>query len=112
MSQESALVSKWNSEQAIDGAYRNLIISSADSGSGKMEGYLDSFDGAAVLGGGKMTEGVFHYEVPSQSSTLKFKIGTAQFNLKADDRTFNKLYGDITFEDGSVSSCSFKKPHS
>lgn len=112
MSQVSALVSKWNSEQAIDNFYRNLIITSADSDSGKMEGYLDSFDRESNnLGNPKMTEGVFRYEASSQGSTLTFKMDTAQFNLKADDRTFNRLYGDVTLGDGTVSPCAFKKLH-
>lgn len=113
MAQENALKSKWNSEQAIGGVYRDLIITSADSGSGKMEGSLNSFDLASRLpGGGAMSDGVFHYEVSSQGSTLKFKIGDAKFNLKADDRTFKRLHGDVTFGDGTVEGCAFKKQHS
>lgn len=107
MSRVFALISKWNSEKTIAGIYQDLIISSADSGSKKMEGYLDSLGADPTFGGMDMQEG----EASSQGSTLIFKVGTAEFNLKAVDRTFNRLYGDVTLDDGSVSPCAFKKFH-
>lgn len=110
MSQEKALICRRNSEQAIAGVYRDLIITSADSGSGKMEGRLDSFNLASKLGGGAIHDAGFHYDVPSEGSTVWFTVDTAKFILKADDRTFSRLYGEVTFEDGSVEACAFKKP--
>jgi hypothetical protein len=110
MSQEKALICGRNSEQAIDGVYRDLVITSADSASGKMEGHLNSFGPETEKLKGSMHDMWFHYDVPSESSTVKFKVGAAQFMLKADDRTFSRLYGEVTFEDGSVEACAFKKP--
>ncbi|WP_148060167.1 hypothetical protein [Pseudomonas frederiksbergensis] len=115
MPQEPALQAKYNTQQAVDGIYRTLIITSADISTGQLQGTYGGSSSDPIdiaLNQGPIANGIFQYtSYGSPDSNISFSRGVLSFQLKSDDRTFNRLYGTVTKNGTSIGNVTFAKIH-
>lgn len=115
MPQEPALQAKYNTQQTVDDIYSTLTITSADISTGQLKGTYGGSSSSfmdKVSNQGPIANGIFQYtSYGSPDSNISFSCGVLSFQLKSDDRTFNRLYGTVSKNGTSIGNVTFAKIH-